>query len=99
MDKMTQLARDMQLAFMLGDINPAIDTVSESVAKYKKHGFRHLLVTTSNGGLLCLCSDPELSRRLMALIRKTVAEMDGEETLTPYDMGDTFISMQKNTGV
>lgn len=94
MDKMNQLARDMQLAFMLGDVNPAIDTVSESVAKFNKHGFRHLLVTTPNGGLLCLCSDFRLSSRLKDAIRKTVDEMDGEEARAPYEIGDTLISMQ-----
>ena len=76
-----EVARDLKLAFMVADVDPAKDTVVEVARKFGKVGLRHLVLYLSTGGFLCLCSDAEMSKRLRNAIRKIDAELDAEENI------------------
>lgn len=71
-----ELAHDLGKALMLADVDPAKNTISDAVRKFHDNGLRHLLVTTPHGGLLCLCSDPEMSRRIVEAVHRIDAELE-----------------------
>lgn len=64
------MARDLQGLFMLTDIKPE-DTIASAVAKFRGHGSRYHLLFLEDGGMICLCSDAGISRRLHAAIRES----------------------------
>lgn len=71
-----ELAKNLGLAFQMASIDPGKDTVTTAVDKFNALGARHLILYIENGGLLCLCSDPEMSRRLKDAIHRIDAELD-----------------------
>lgn len=74
-----EVARELKLAFQVSDVDPAKDTVVEAAQKFGKLGLRHLVLYLSTGGFLCLCSEPEMSKRLREAIAKIDEELDAEE--------------------
>lgn len=74
-----EVARELKLAFQVADVDPAKDTIVEAAQKFGKLGLRHLILYLSTGGFLCLCSEPEMSKRLRDAIRKIDEELDWEE--------------------
>lgn len=75
-----EVARELKLAFQVANVDPAKDTIVEAAQKFGKLGLRHLVLYLSTGGFLCLCSDPEMSKKLRDAIRKIDEELDAEET-------------------
>ncbi len=73
-----EVARELKLAFQIADIDPAKDTVVEAARKFGKLGLRHLVLYLSTGGFLCLCSEPEMSKRLREAIAKIDEDLDAE---------------------
>lgn len=66
MEKITVkgLREKFRSSCLLMRLDPAKDTLESVVEKFNEAGARHLVLFTENGGLLCLCSDPEMSRRV-----------------------------------
>ncbi len=75
-----EVARELKLSFQVADMDPATDTVVEAARKFRKLGLRHLVLYLSTGGFLCLCSEPEMSKKLRKAISKMDGELDVEET-------------------
>lgn len=63
-------AKDLREVFMLADIDPGRNTLVTVVDKFKDRGMRHLTLYLENGGLICLCANPEMSKRLGAAIQE-----------------------------
>ncbi len=76
-----EVARELKLAFQVANVDPAKDTVVEAAQKFGKLGLRHLVLYLSTGGFLCLCSDPEMSKRLREAILKYDEEFDEEDVI------------------
>lgn len=75
MEKMTELKKTLAMS----QIDPNKTTLFEAVAKFQEYDLRHLILYTENGGFLCLCGDPELSRRFRNAVERIDEEMDREE--------------------
>lgn len=73
-----EVARELKLAFQVANVDPAKDTVVEAAQKFGKLGLRHLVLYLSTGGFLCLCSEPEMSKKLREAICKIDEELDAE---------------------
>lgn len=76
-----EVVRELKLSFQVADVDPAKDTIVEVAQKFKKLGLRHLVLYLSTGGFLCLCSDPEMSKRLHKSIRQIDEELVAEKTI------------------
>lgn len=73
------LAKALNKAFEVSGINPGKDTIVSAVEKFSDLGLRHLVLYIENGGFLCLCSDPEMSRKLRSAIEQIENELDMEK--------------------
>lgn len=73
---MKELERNLLLAYKMADVDPSKDTIASAVNKFSDRGIRHLTLYIENCGLLCLCSDPEMSKRFKAAIDAIDAELD-----------------------
>ena len=69
-----EVARELKRAFQVANVDPAKDTVVEAAQKFGQLGLRYLVLYLSTGGFLCLCSEPEMSKRF----REAIAKMDEE---------------------
>lgn len=74
-----ELANDLKVACKIADMNPAKDTLEAVVGKFRERNLRHLLLFIEGGGILCLCADPEMSRRIYSAIKAIDKELDAEE--------------------
>ncbi len=71
-------AKDLREVFMLADIDPGRDTLVTVVDKFKDRGLRHLTLNLDNGGLVCLCSNPEMSRKIGRAIQEICDGMESD---------------------
>lgn len=73
------LQKHFALACKISGFNPSKDTLETAVDRFQERGLRHLLLCIDNGGLLLLCADPEMSRRIQKAIEVIEEELDKEE--------------------
>lgn len=71
-----EAAQDLYAAFKLADVNPGKDTLVTVIDKFKDRGLRHLTLNLDNGGLVCLCSNPEMSRKIGRAIQEICDGME-----------------------
>lgn len=72
------MARDLKEYFNLAAVNPSTDTLVSATEKFRKHGMGCLLVSVGNGGVLCLCANPEMGKKLIAAIDRIGDELVAE---------------------
>lgn len=71
-----RVARDMYAAMEMAEINPAKDSLASVIDKFRDKNWRHLMLHLENGGMVILCANPEMSRRLSRAVQEISQGMD-----------------------
>lgn len=82
-----EAAQDLYAALKLADVNPRKGTLVTLIDKFKDRGLRRLTLNLDNGGLVCLCSNPEMSRKIGKAIQEICDSMEANMDKTMQQEG------------
>lgn len=68
--------KDLRAVFEAADADPAKDTIANVTEKFRRHGFRHLMLNVNDSGLFFLCADPVMSKQVEDAIEKIDEELE-----------------------
>lgn len=71
-----QAAMDLFNVMQMAQVDPAKDSLVSAVDKFQHNNWRHLTLCLENGGMIFLCANAEMSRRLLRAIQEINCDMD-----------------------
>lgn len=75
-----KLCLEFAEACRLAGFNPSKDTLADTVERFNERTLRHLMLATDDGGLLLICADAEMSRRIKNAVDEIIETLDKEKT-------------------
>lgn len=75
-----KLSLDFAEACRLAGFNPDKDTLGNTVERFNERKLRHLMLGIDDGGLVLICADAEMSRRIKKALDEIVESLLMEES-------------------
>lgn len=78
-----KLCLEFAEACKLAGFNPAKDTLVDTVERFNERKLRHLMLAIDGGGLLVVCADPDMSKRIRKAIERINKDYENEPPAIP----------------